>query len=39
MAERIAAALTGGTPLPDRFALGGRTPGRSLRTAGSGVVT
>ena len=26
-------------PLPDRFALGGRIPGRSLRTAGSGVVT
>jgi sarcosine oxidase len=39
MAERIAAALAGEAPLPDRFALGGRIPGRSLRTAGSGVVT
>ena len=39
MAERIAAAIAGGTPLPDRFSLGARTPGRSLRTAGSGVVT
>jgi len=39
MAERIAAAIAGETPLPERFALGGRTPGRSLRTAGSGVVT
>jgi glycine/D-amino acid oxidase-like deaminating enzyme len=39
MAERIAAAMTGESALPDRFALGGRLPGRSLRTAGSGVVT
>jgi sarcosine oxidase len=39
MAERIAAAIAGEAALPDRFALGGRTPGRSLRTAGSGVVT
>jgi sarcosine oxidase len=39
MAERVAAALTGEAALPDRFALGGRTPGRSLRTAGSGVVS
>jgi hypothetical protein len=39
MAERIAAALIGEAPLPGRFALGGRPPGRSLRTAGSGVVT
>jgi glycine/D-amino acid oxidase-like deaminating enzyme len=39
MAERIAAALTGEAPLPERFGLGTRTPGRSLRTAGSGVVT
>jgi sarcosine oxidase len=39
MAERIAAAVTGEAQLPDRFALGGRVPGRSLRTAGSGVVS
>src|ERR687887_2279961 len=39
MAERLAATLTGGAPLPAPFALGGRVPGRSLRTAGSGVVT
>ena len=39
MAERIAAALTGDARLPDRFALGGRVAGRSLRTAGSGVVS
>jgi glycine/D-amino acid oxidase-like deaminating enzyme len=39
MAERIVAALAGGEPLPDRFALGPRTPGHSLRTAGSGVVS
>jgi sarcosine oxidase len=39
MAERIAAALAGEAPLPERFALGARTPGRSLRTAGSGVVS
>jgi sarcosine oxidase len=38
MAERLAAALTGGAPLPDRFGLGERLPARSLRTAGSGVV-
>jgi len=37
MAERIAAALRGGEPLPDRFRLGHRAPGRSFRTAGSGV--
>jgi sarcosine oxidase len=35
MAERIAAAWHGGEPLPERFALGPRTPGRSLRTAGT----
>jgi glycine/D-amino acid oxidase-like deaminating enzyme len=35
MAERIAAALATGDPLPPRFALGERAPGRSLRTAGS----
>jgi sarcosine oxidase len=39
MAERLAATLTGVAPLPARFALGGRVPGRSLRTAGSGVVS
>jgi sarcosine oxidase len=37
MAELIAAALEG-APLPDRFALGARTPARGFRTAGS-VVT
>jgi sarcosine oxidase len=36
MAELMAAALAG-APLPDRFALGGRTAARSLRTAGAGV--
>ncbi|MEA2312183.1 MAG: hypothetical protein QOE28_2151 [Solirubrobacteraceae bacterium] len=35
MAELVAAALDGGEPLPARFALGRRAPGRSLRTAGS----
>jgi glycine/D-amino acid oxidase-like deaminating enzyme len=35
IAERVAAALHGGEPLPVRFALGARRPGRSLRTAGS----
>jgi sarcosine oxidase len=39
MAERIAGALAGGAALPDRFALGKRAPARSLRTAGSGVVS
>jgi glycine/D-amino acid oxidase-like deaminating enzyme len=39
MAERISAALAGGDPLPERFALGPRSPARSLRTAGSGVVS
>jgi sarcosine oxidase len=38
MAERIAGALAGGDPLPDHFGLGPRTPARSFRTAGSGVV-
>ena len=37
LAERIAAALRSGTPLPDRFGLGERTRSRSLRTAGSGI--
>jgi sarcosine oxidase len=36
IAEVVAAALAGGEPLPDHFALGDRTAGRSLRTAGSG---
>jgi sarcosine oxidase len=37
MAELLAAALRGGTRLPDRFALGARVPRQSLRTAGSNV--
>ena len=37
VAERLAAALHGGDPLPARFALGPRAAGRSFRTAGSGV--
>jgi sarcosine oxidase len=36
MAERVAAALRGETPLPARFAAGPRVTGHSLRTAGSG---
>jgi sarcosine oxidase len=36
MAERLAAAIKDGEPLPAHFALGDRQPGRSLRTAGSG---
>jgi sarcosine oxidase len=39
MAERIAAAIAGSDALPDRFGLGPRVPARSLRTAGSGVVS
>jgi sarcosine oxidase len=35
MAERLAAAWEGRTPLPPRFALGERAAGNSLRTAGS----
>jgi len=35
IAELMAAALLGGEPLPDRYALGAREPARSLRTAGS----
>jgi len=37
MAERLAAALSAGAPMPARFALGDRPLARSLRTAGSGV--
>jgi glycine/D-amino acid oxidase-like deaminating enzyme len=37
LAERVAAALRGDEPLPARFAVGPRAPGRSLRTAGSGL--
>lgn len=37
MAERVAAAITAGAALPDRFALGRRAVSRSLRTAGSGI--
>ncbi len=39
MAERLAAAWDGGAPLPARFALGERTPGSVLRTAGANVVS
>ena len=35
LAEQVAAALEGTAPLPARFGLGERVPGRSLRTAGS----
>jgi sarcosine oxidase len=35
MAERIAGAWHGGSPLPDHFALGRREKGTSLRSAGS----
>jgi sarcosine oxidase len=37
MAERLAAAFTGGSALPARFALGERVLSRSMRTAGSGL--
>jgi glycine/D-amino acid oxidase-like deaminating enzyme len=37
VAERLATALRGGEPLPERFRLGQRKAGRSFRTAGSGV--
>ena len=36
MAERVAAALRGGEPLPERFKLGERAVARSMRTSGSG---
>ncbi|MDX6516403.1 MAG: hypothetical protein QOH73_2069 [Gaiellaceae bacterium] len=36
LAEQLVAAFASGDPLPPRFALGERTPSRSLRTAGSG---
>jgi sarcosine oxidase len=36
MAERLAEAIVGGAPLPQRFGLGERRRSRSLRTAGSG---
>jgi len=39
MAERIAAAWSGGAPLPARFALGDRHYGASLRSAGSNTST
>ena len=35
MAERVAAALAGGAPLPAQFALGDRGPVGTLRTAGA----
>ena len=37
MAERLAQTFHSGAPLPARFGLGERQPGRSLRTAGSGI--
>ena len=37
MAERLADALREGTPLLTRFALGGRQPSASMRTASSGI--
>ena len=36
MAERMAAAVRGGEPMPERFELGERAVGQSMRTAGSG---
>ena len=36
MAERVAVALRGGEPLPERFKLGERAVARSMRTSGSG---
>ena len=36
MAELLASAIGGHIPVPERFRLGAREPGRSLRTAGSG---
>jgi glycine/D-amino acid oxidase-like deaminating enzyme len=36
MAEAVASALRGGAPLPERYRLGERAVGRSMRTAGSG---
>jgi sarcosine oxidase len=36
LAERLVAAFAG-EPLPERFGLGDRLPGRSMRTAGSGL--
>jgi glycine/D-amino acid oxidase-like deaminating enzyme len=37
IAELMAPALAGEAPMPERYGLGERAPGRSLRTAGSGV--
>jgi sarcosine oxidase len=37
IAELMAAALAGEAEMPARFAIGDRAPGRSFRTAGSGV--
>ena len=39
MAERLAQAFREGTPLPDRFGLGERQAGSSMRTASSGRAT
>jgi sarcosine oxidase len=38
LAERLAAAMLAGVPLPDRFGLRRRSRSSSLRTAGSGIV-
>jgi hypothetical protein len=35
MAERVAAAIREGAPLPDAFAIGDRQFGGSMRTAGT----
>jgi sarcosine oxidase len=35
MAEQLAAALRGGRPMPERYRLGERAAGRSMRTSGS----
>jgi sarcosine oxidase len=37
VAERLAAALRDGEPMPERFKLGERAAGKSMRTAGSGL--
>jgi glycine/D-amino acid oxidase-like deaminating enzyme len=39
MAERLTRAFREGTPLPDRFGLGERQAGTSMRTADSGSAT
>jgi hypothetical protein len=39
MAERLAAAIREGAPLPSAFALGERQFGGSMRTAGTRIAT